>query len=269
MTSLCVSIPPLDDSLCVDSRAYPFEHKGSQNGVLLVHGLTASPTEMRPLGEALASEDYSVLGVRLPGHGTTPRELGKLKWQQWLAHVVEKARVFSEKLESLFIAGLSTGCMLALLASMSADLRSKVRGCILITPAFQLQTKLRHFMGFLKHVVRYRAKDEGTRHFFEEHGLFSYLEYPTAAIHQLVKLQKKVNSRLTDFEVPILGALAEMDDMVDNEVASAKLSVIATHGTNVKTIVLPESGHIATVGPGAEFLFHRIKHWLVDILSET
>ncbi|NIQ98443.1 MAG: hypothetical protein GWO11_08540, partial [Desulfuromonadales bacterium] len=39
-------------------------------GIVLVHGFTASPWEMRRFGEELAGLGYRVLGSRLPGHGT-------------------------------------------------------------------------------------------------------------------------------------------------------------------------------------------------------
>ena len=39
------------------------------------HGFTATPDEMRPLGEALAARGFRVEGVRLPGHGTSVEHL--------------------------------------------------------------------------------------------------------------------------------------------------------------------------------------------------
>jgi len=50
----------------------PFFFPGGQTGCLLMHGFTAMPEEMQPLGEFLASGGYSVLGMRLAGHATPP-----------------------------------------------------------------------------------------------------------------------------------------------------------------------------------------------------
>ena len=51
-------------------NAEPFFFSGNKIGCLLVHGFTGAPTEMLPLGQFLSDKGYSVLGVRLSGHGT-------------------------------------------------------------------------------------------------------------------------------------------------------------------------------------------------------
>jgi carboxylesterase len=45
--------------------AEPFYFPGGKTGCLLVHGFTGSPKEMRWMGEYLAGQGYTVLGVRL------------------------------------------------------------------------------------------------------------------------------------------------------------------------------------------------------------
>jgi carboxylesterase len=61
--------------------------KNARVGVLLVHGFTGSPASMRPWGEFLHSKGYTVRVPLLPGHGTTPEDLNKVKWQEWPAKV--------------------------------------------------------------------------------------------------------------------------------------------------------------------------------------
>lgn len=41
-------------------------------GVLLVHGLSDSPYSLRAVAERLHAEGYTVVGLRVPGHGTCP-----------------------------------------------------------------------------------------------------------------------------------------------------------------------------------------------------
>ena len=52
-----------------------FFWKGGETGVLLLHGLTATTAEVRPLAKRLLNEGYTVSGMLLPGHGTTPENL--------------------------------------------------------------------------------------------------------------------------------------------------------------------------------------------------
>ena len=50
----------------------PFFREGTKDeAVLLIHGFTATPSQMRPLADVLSAEGYAVRGVLLPGHGLT------------------------------------------------------------------------------------------------------------------------------------------------------------------------------------------------------
>ena len=52
-------------------------------GVLLIHGLLASPAELRDYGRYLVKQGYTVLGIRLKGHGTSPYALREQSWEDW------------------------------------------------------------------------------------------------------------------------------------------------------------------------------------------
>jgi carboxylesterase len=68
-------------------RSEPFLRPGNQTGCILIHGFTAMPEEMRYLGEYLHGQGYTVLGLRLAGHATHPRDLVRTKWVKWLVSV--------------------------------------------------------------------------------------------------------------------------------------------------------------------------------------
>ena len=55
--------------------AEPFDHSGSPVGVLLCHGFTGSPQTLRGWADYLAAQGLTVSLPRLPGHGTTWRDL--------------------------------------------------------------------------------------------------------------------------------------------------------------------------------------------------
>ena len=44
---------------------------------------------MRWLGEQLAGDGHTVLGVRLAGHGTCPEDMSGTRWPDWYAGVLE------------------------------------------------------------------------------------------------------------------------------------------------------------------------------------
>ena len=64
-------------------------------GVLLIHGWTSTPYEIRRLGQFLNEAGYTVYGPQLRGHGTVPKNLENVKWSEWL----EEARVGYRKLK--------------------------------------------------------------------------------------------------------------------------------------------------------------------------
>jgi carboxylesterase len=53
----------------------------------MVHGFTGSPASMRPMGTWFAEQGMSVIGVRLPGHGTTVEDLHHRPWTEWFREV--------------------------------------------------------------------------------------------------------------------------------------------------------------------------------------
>src|SRR3974377_2317290 len=67
--------------------AEPFFFPGGPTGCLLVHGFTGAPKEMRWLGEYLAGQGHTVLGVRLAAHATRPEDMHRASWQDWVASV--------------------------------------------------------------------------------------------------------------------------------------------------------------------------------------
>jgi carboxylesterase len=97
--------------------AEPFFFPGGPTGCLLLHGFTAMPEEMRWLGEYLAGQGHSVLGARLAGHATDPRDLARVRWTDWLVSVEEGLALLRGVSDRVFVIGLSMGGALALLAA--------------------------------------------------------------------------------------------------------------------------------------------------------
>jgi carboxylesterase len=91
-----------------------FHLSGGRSGVLLIHGLTGTPTEMRFVGNGLHRAGFSVLGMQLAGHCGDEADLLATGWRDWYASVVEAADRLRGQVDRLFVAGLSMGAVLAL-----------------------------------------------------------------------------------------------------------------------------------------------------------
>jgi len=54
------------------NRSFELVREQPQAGVVLLHGLSDSPYSMRALGQSLHRRGATVVGLRIPGHGTAP-----------------------------------------------------------------------------------------------------------------------------------------------------------------------------------------------------
>ena len=100
------------------NRSYVLEPQGEPRGAaVMLHGLTDSPYSLRHIARLYRDAGFIVVGLRLPGHGTTPGALTDVTWQQWLAATrlaVREARRLVPEDESLHLVGYSAGGGLAL-----------------------------------------------------------------------------------------------------------------------------------------------------------
>ncbi|MFM7448188.1 MAG: alpha/beta hydrolase [Leptolyngbyaceae cyanobacterium] len=67
----------------------PFLLTGGPVAVLLIHGFTGSPSEMRLLGHYLHERGLTVAAPLLPGHGTREEDLNQKRWTDWVDSVTQ------------------------------------------------------------------------------------------------------------------------------------------------------------------------------------
>lgn len=136
---------PLQPTRLVNPDALPFDLPGrpSEEGadaVLLLHGLSGSPFEVRHVAERLAREGMRCLGPVMAGHGGDPRALAGVGWREW----VDVARQELFRLEGArrtFVVGCSMGALVAcVLAHEHPD---RVDGLALLAPALRLVRAIR------------------------------------------------------------------------------------------------------------------------------
>jgi esterase/lipase len=92
-------------------------------GVLLLHGLSDSPYSLRVLGERLHAEGYTVVWLRLPGHGTSPSALANVSWKDWTAAVKVAVCGLRDRLPTgtpLVLGGYSNGGALSVHYALSS-----------------------------------------------------------------------------------------------------------------------------------------------------
>src|SRR5438128_12046538 len=100
--------------------AAPFALGDGPDACLLLHGLTDAPSEVRPIGEALAKAGMRAVGPLLPGHGTRAEDLDAVDRREMEA-TARRALDELRGARKIFLCGLSMGALLALPLAAQAD----------------------------------------------------------------------------------------------------------------------------------------------------
>ncbi|EXU76678.1 alpha/beta hydrolase [Erwinia mallotivora] len=106
------------------NRSYQLLPQGTPRGaVVLLHGLTDSPYSLRHLAFHYQQKGYVAVAIRLPGHGTVPAALTRVRWQEWMAATrlaVREARQRIPPGAPLQLIGFSNGGALAMKYALDA-----------------------------------------------------------------------------------------------------------------------------------------------------
>ncbi|HYF71789.1 MAG TPA: alpha/beta fold hydrolase [Nocardioides sp.] len=222
---------------------------GRRIGVLLSHGFTGQPASITPWGEALAGKGYAVEVPRLPGHGTTWRELNTLTWADWYA---ELTRVFEKLLaenDAVVVGGLSMGG--ALVLRLAADHPDRVAGVVVVNPALATKRLDVKLLPVLKHVVpsfpgiANDIKKPGV----QEHG---YDRTPLKAVHSMMRAWPLLVADLPKITAPVLYFRSTEDHVVDEATEPLILSGISSRDVTVTR--LENSFHVATLDNDADLI---------------
>lgn len=260
MSLLAVNTPDIQVPE-VHPDARPFFHQGSDSGigVVLIHGLTASPTEVQPIANAILSDDptATVSCPLLPGHGTTPEHLRHTPGQAWSRTVTHEIDRIADRCGDVNVVGLSLGGVLAAEAALDD---SRVRTVALLAPVFGLGRMRSAFVALVRPLLAYHRKGSRSLENHRAKGLFSYDRYPLNSLRHLTKLGRSVRARLAEIKVPVLIAGGHLDRYVS---WSAIESLAGEIGSDQVVLVnCPSSGHVLPHEPDAELLCDAILEFL-------
>jgi carboxylesterase len=195
--------------------AEPFFFPGGKIGCLLLHGFTCMPEEMRGLGGDLAHLGYTVLGLRLPGHATHPRDLSRVRSTDWLITVEEGLALLRKSTRHVILIGQSFGGSLALLAAARYPLTGVIAvACPYQTAFSPIRQWLYQIAGWLRPIVRKsRSQAHPTLGIRREAEYPAYMEYPSRVFWEVLKIQEMMQEVLPQIRVPGLVIHSKDDTM--------------------------------------------------------
>lgn len=241
--------------LAIMRGAEPFLLPGGERGVLLIHGFTGAPAEMRLLGEYLHGRGFTVLGPRLAGHGSSPAEMAGTRWPHWYGDVEDGYHLLRGLCREVSVVGLSMGGLLAL--KLAAE-HSVDRLAVVNAPIYLLDKRL-PLLPFYR-LFRNFQRQEKRRLAVNERYSVSYDYMPLSCVVSLLELIGNVDGLLPSIFRPALLIQSRHDRTVRPE---SVLHIHSRLGSRDKKIVwLERSGHVATIDVEHERLFRYIDSFL-------
>ena len=228
-------------------------------GVLLVHGFTASPTEMRPLAEYLHAREpgWAIRCVRLAGHGGTLDELKRTDERDWTASVLAGYAALRRVADGIVAIGLSMGAAMA--ASLAVeDAGDAITGVALLAPVFGVPGRwgwLLPLYGLVRPEIR---KPHDRVPYYERHGLISHAAYPVCGLMSLHRLGRAAWSTVPRQRVPCLIVAGGRDRHTGADLINRIERLWGCRREPrpaVRICRAERSGHVLTVEPDARQVF--------------
>jgi carboxylesterase len=211
----------------------PFLLEGGSVGVLLIHGFTGSPPEMRLVGDYL-----------------NQRGLAELQ----------------DRCHTVFVGGLSLGAALTLYLAAHHD---DLAGALTYAPPVQITDWRVHLLPIARYLIRGFPKGE---EFFAdpvaESRLWSYDEYPAAAASEvLIKLNAEVIRLLPRVSCPLLIVYSTKDPSVGEK--GIQLIYDQVSSTDKELVTLHESGHVLTVDSEWEVVAEKSYQFIMERVPQA
>jgi carboxylesterase len=263
-----------------------FHMPGGRNGVLLIHGLTGTPTEMRFIAKGLNRNGFTVYGMQLAGHCGDEADLLATGRSDWYRSVVVAAEKLRSEVDRLFVAGLSMGSLLAL--KLAADRPDMVDGLGLYGTTFvydgwtipwigklSFLLPLVVSLGFGRHqkfheCFPYGIKDERIRQRIAgsmlsgDSAAAGLPGNPWPSLAEFYRLSWRVRRLLPEVRTPALVIHAKDDD-----VASLKNVRTVVRGVSgpVETVLLENSYHMITVDQERNLVIERTTRFFNEVAA--
>ncbi len=239
----------LNDKETATQSGEPFlflpDHR-RQLGVVLVHGFLASPAETRDFGKRLAALGYPVIGVRLKGHGTSPWDLRKRSWEEWLASVTNGYRIMSQLAKRVSIVGFSTGGALGLqlaathpeqlagIVALGVPIKFRNRNMSVVVPVVHGANKLVKWISSYEGVIPFRPNHS-------EHPDINYYSMPLHGLFELGQMASAVESNLEKVRCPVYLIQGDEDSVVDPR--SAQIIFDKISSSDKELLMIPTRRH--------------------------
>lgn len=261
-----------------------------QTGILLVHGITGSPAEMKPLVRKLTAEGFEVACPPLAGHCSTLSELKQTRWTDWYNSLEIALDDLRTRCETVFVSGLSMGALLAL--KLAAGHREVISGVATLSATFfydgwnvprlrqrfllplVIYSPLRFFLSYHE-PSPYGIKDDRIRTMIDAvyrgqcEGLpetYGYSEFPGVTIRETFRLIAAAKRELATIVAPLLIVHSTEDDMASLKNAAFLADSVSSR--LVEKFYIDDTYHVLTLDKRRDDVAARVAGFFIR-LHET
>ncbi len=195
----------------------PFLLSGKKDTVvILLHGWSALPRQVRSLAEFINKEGYLTYAPMFSGHGTHPDDLFNVKGSDWIKDAELAIKLVKKKryIKKVVLVGVSLGGNVALLVSQKA----KVDGVALLGTPVHLKNHFGVWLGllwlpFFKKYIK-KSYPKSIQRDLEFLNTTSYQYYPTINVREVLDVIRKCAFSLRKVKAPILILQTNKDYLV-------------------------------------------------------
>jgi carboxylesterase len=254
------------------------EDKKTSRAVLLFHGMTGSPYELKKYGQYLQGLGYDVYANCLPGHGDKVEEIYTVKYTDWLEFAFSKFEELNSKYDEVFVSGLCLGAVLAI--AVAQKYKSEVKGVVALSTTLFLDgwrlpwysiflpiglTTLLRFYYTYPECDPHGIKNLRTRNIVKkllQKGDVGMNDFPMTCIYELFKLSRFVRNkkRMKKVVSPFLFIHSREDDLTSPK--GSKLVYENISSDDKELIILEDSYHMVLYDNEKEFVFETVGNFM-------
>jgi len=251
--------------------------------VLLFHGLTGSPFELKKYGQFLYNNGYDIYADCIPGHGDNFEDIYTVTYQDWLNFAYGRFEFLKSKYEKVFVSGLCMGAVLAL--AVGEKYKEQVSGVISLSTTLYLDgwrlpwykclipvgiaTIIRYYYNYPE-CEPHGIKNEKTRSVIKKllaKGGVGMNDFPMTGFYELLKLSSFVRKNLKEFNIPILLIHSQEDDLTS--VKSAEVVYENIKSSDKEKIILYDSYHMVLYDNEKEFVFNKALEFITNHMASA
>lgn len=226
-----------------------------KNGVILIHGFTATPKSFGELPEILKKQNFCISTPALPGHCTNWENLINTNYEEWIECVKNEYLNLKDRVDNIYVIGLSMGGILASIISESGQ--PEIKRAVLISTPFI--PKFHEKMGY--HALKpFLKKVKGIGGDIKKPGVVekTYDYVPVAAVGELIKLMKLGKNLLNKINIPVLAFYSKNDHIISKK----NWAIVKKNIRNLEFNLLENSYHVSTLDNDAPLIYEKIIEFL-------